>query len=90
MANAIPVNMDPEAQQPRRKPKVQAAPTVDSNGVPLPADYATVVRDGLGDPRDFGDGDSTNFESQMESAKVADDGKIVTVFHTHNAIRTDY
>lgn len=86
MADAIPVHSEP-----KRKVAVQPAPAVDGNGVPVPADYATQVRDGLGDPQDFaGEGDRVSeFTSTMEVPQVVD-GKTVTVMYTHNAIRTDH
>lgn len=85
MADAIPVHSEP-----KRKVAVQPAP-VDGNGVPVPADYASNVRENLGVPADFaGESDKTSeFTSTMEVPKLVD-GKTVTVMHTHSAIRTDH
>lgn len=85
MADAIPVHSEP-------KRKVAVQPATDGNGVPVPADYATVVRENLGDPADFKDdaeGKTTEVVSTMEVPQVVD-GKTVTVLHTHRAIRVDH
>jgi hypothetical protein len=50
MANAIPVHSKP-AKNPA--PQVAVEPTVDQNGVAIPAPYAATVRDNLGKPEDF-------------------------------------
>jgi hypothetical protein len=76
MANAIPVNMDPESQ-PKRKVKVQASPTLNDNGDVVEGDYAAKVREGLGDVENYSDGSDREIVMQGE----------VT---THRAIRTDH
>jgi hypothetical protein len=44
MADAIPVHS---------KPKVKAAPAEDRNGVAIPQDYMSSVRDNIGEAQDF-------------------------------------
>jgi hypothetical protein len=49
MADAICVGQQEPPRQPKAgKAPVVVAPAVDVNGVPLPADYVSTVREGLG------------------------------------------
>ena len=78
MADAIPVNSEPVRKGPKVKP-VQ----VDANGVQLPADYVTVVRENLGSPADFRESDNRR---ELQSTLAKPDG----TQHFHNYIREDF
>jgi hypothetical protein len=96
MANAIPVNMDPEAAAQanpasKRGVKVQASPSLDENGVVTQGEYAAKQREGLGDAADFSDGTATQVTTPITVAEVDAAGKVVGErVHSHQATRVDH
>jgi hypothetical protein len=95
MANAIPVNMDPEAaakaNAPKRSVKVQASPTLGEDGTVTQGEYAAKQRDGLGDAQDFNDGTSTQVTTPITVAEIDAAGKVVGErVHTHQSTRVDH
>lgn len=91
MADAIPVGQ-PEPQKKTRKVNIQASPSMDENGKVTEGEYAAAARDGIGDGTEFNQEpvSESQRETEMEVAKVAENGEKVIVGFTHRFTRVDH
>jgi len=71
--------------------KVNVQPAVDKNGVPLPPDYVTQVRENLGSPSDYtSEGETSERKVEMDVMSRNAEGNSVIVPHVHTFTRVDH
>lgn len=85
MADAIPVGST------KPKPNVKPSPTHDANGVPIPGDYVSKVRENLGDPSYFNQEPASvrEMEQVVEMPQMVN-GVPVSVPYVHKYTRVDH